>query len=202
MERKLKRHVAACHYALVTREEDHLFADVLIGRKRVRHLRLGVDKTMFGSHRKDRGGIERKYGIPAGRDHYFVRRPRRCRQKHLYADRGDGKTDQRRYAPSPRRGGCRACDGRCACGVLGNNASLPGFVKPDELARLYASVDVLALPSEVEIRSMAGVEAMASGCAVLVSEKSGVAELFGNTPAMEVVAGGADQWAEALRRFA
>ena len=40
-------------------------------------------------------------------------------------------------------------------------------MKPDELARLYASVDLVALSSEVEIRSMVGVEAMASGCPVL-----------------------------------
>ena len=39
---------------------------------------------------------------------------------------------------------------------------LLGFVEPDELARLYASVDFFALPSEVEIGSMATFEAIAS----------------------------------------
>jgi hypothetical protein len=34
---------------------------------------------------------------------------------------------------------------------------------------------------------------------VLVSKKSGVAELFDHTPAMRVVEGGAAAWAEALR---
>jgi glycosyltransferase involved in cell wall biosynthesis len=85
---------------------------------------------------------------------------------------------------------------------LGNNVSVPGFVPPTELARLYASVDFLALTSEVEIRSMAGVEAMASGCPVLVSEKSGIADLFQRTPAMRVVNAGIENWTDALREFA
>ena len=49
---------------------------------------------------------------------------------------------------------------------------------------------------------MVGVEAMASGAPVLVSKKSGVAELFDHTPAMRVVEGGVDAWAAALREVA
>jgi hypothetical protein len=37
---------------------------------------------------------------------------------------------------------------------------------------------------------------------VLVSKKSGVAELFDHTPAMRVVDGGAEVWAQALRQVA
>jgi glycosyltransferase involved in cell wall biosynthesis len=71
-------------------------------------------------------------------------------------------------------------------------------VKPDELARLYASVDMLTICSEVEIRSMVGGEALVSGCPILVSEKSGIAPLFSNTQAMHVVTGGTGAWAEAI----
>ena len=85
---------------------------------------------------------------------------------------------------------------------LGSHASLPGYVQPAELARLYASVDVLALTSEVEIRSMVGGEALVSGCPLLVSEKSGVAPLFHNTPAMQIVESGAENWTKALGDFA
>lgn len=49
---------------------------------------------------------------------------------------------------------------------------------------------------------MVGVEAMASGAPVLVSKKSGVAELFHHTPAMRVVEGGVAAWAQALREAA
>jgi antirestriction protein ArdC len=48
---------------------------------------------------------------------------------------------------------------------------------------------------------MVGGEALVSGCPVLVSEKSGVAPLFHNTPAMQVVAGGVDSWVTALGDF-
>jgi colanic acid/amylovoran biosynthesis glycosyltransferase len=82
---------------------------------------------------------------------------------------------------------------------LGSAATIAGFVQPWKLARLYASVDLVALSSEVEIRSMVGVEAMASGCPVLVSRKSGVADLFDDTPAMRVVESGVPAWTEALR---
>jgi glycosyltransferase involved in cell wall biosynthesis len=85
---------------------------------------------------------------------------------------------------------------------LGSHATVTGFVEPDELARLYASVDCLALTSEVEVRSFVGVEALASGCPVLVSEKSMIAPLFQNTPAMRVVSGKAEGWANALESFA
>ncbi len=60
---------------------------------------------------------------------------------------------------------------------------------------------MLALSSEVEIRSMAGVEAMASGCPVLVSRKSGVVDLFNHTPAMLPVESSVDNWVSALRLF-
>ena len=41
-----------------------------------------------------------------------------------------------------------------------------------------------------------------AACPVVVSAKSGVAELFDNTPAMRVVDGGAAAWADALRKVA
>jgi glycosyltransferase involved in cell wall biosynthesis len=78
---------------------------------------------------------------------------------------------------------------------------VPGFIDPEELARLYASVDGLALVSEVETRSMAGVEAIASACPVLVSRKSCVADIYKGSKAMKPVESGVDNWANALRRF-
>src|ERR1700722_4428272 len=57
MQRKLERHVSLCRYALVTRVEDHNLADSILGPARVRHLRLGVDKTIFNAQRRDRAGI-------------------------------------------------------------------------------------------------------------------------------------------------
>jgi glycosyltransferase involved in cell wall biosynthesis len=200
MEEKLRRHLHQCRYALVTRAEDHNFAEDIVGRDGIRHLRLGVDKSVFGLHRRDRAGIEADYNIPPG--HIAILFVGRVDiGKNIYtltdaiaklvaqgyplhlivAGRGPAMDDVRQR--------------------LGSRVSLPGFVEPDELARLYASVDMLALASEVEIRSMAGVEAMASGCPVLVSQKSGVAQLFNNTPAMLPIASGVDAWTAGLRTF-
>jgi glycosyltransferase involved in cell wall biosynthesis len=84
---------------------------------------------------------------------------------------------------------------------LGRHVTTPGFIAPAELARLYASADVLAVPSEVEIHSMVGVEAIASGCPAIISGKSGVAQLF-NTDAMLIVDSGVHAWKEAIGGFA
>jgi glycosyltransferase involved in cell wall biosynthesis len=85
---------------------------------------------------------------------------------------------------------------------LGDHASVPGFIAPPELARLYASVDILAMASEVETHSMVVVEAIASGCPVLVARKSGVGGLFNDTTALRIVDDGVEGWAAALKRFA
>lgn len=201
MDAKLQRHVSLSRYALVTREEDHALADTILGKPQVHHLRLGVDKTMFGPYRRDRAGIEQDYDIPPDR------------MILLFVGRVDvGKNIYTLIDAMEKL----IKDGLplhlIAAGVgpaikdvekrLGDHVSTPGYVEPVELARLYASVDALALSSEVEIRSMAGVEAMASGCPVLVSEKSGVAQLFEYTPAMQVVESGADNWAQAIAELA
>lgn len=201
MEGKLAEHVRGCAYALVTRPEDQKLAESILGAARVNPLRLGIDKTMFGQHRADRAGVVRDYGIAEnavialfvgrvdiGKNIYtLIDAAEKLIVKgvplHLIvAGVGPAEEDVRRR--------------------LGQHASLSGYVKPEELARLYASVDVAVMPSEVEIRSMVGGEALVSGCPVLVSEKSGVAPLYDHTPAMQVVGSGVDAWAQALEDYA
>lgn len=201
MDLRLSQHLARCDHALATRPEDHAVAESILGRARVGHLRLGVDRAVFGPHRADRARIEAEYGIPPGQVlalfvgrldvgkniYTLIEAVRRLRARglplHLIA-----------AGLGPAAGTIRA--------ALGDGATVAGFVEPKPLARLYASVDMVALSSEVEIRSMVGVEAMACGCPVLVSEKSGVADLFRRTPAMRVVRGGVEAWTEALGALA
>ncbi|HEU0117605.1 MAG TPA: glycosyltransferase [Alphaproteobacteria bacterium] len=200
MEKKLREHLEDCSYALVTRQEDFAFAESVLDARHVKHLRLGVDKKMFGPHRRDREGIERDYKIPPGRTILlFVGRVDVGKNIHTLAEAMENLIKEGRNLHLLVAGvGPAEHD---VIRHLGSHVSMPGFVKPDELARLYASVDALALCSEVEIRSMAGVEAMASSCPVLVSEKSGVAQLFNNTPAMKVVPSGIPSWEKAIREF-
>lgn len=200
MERKLAEHLRACRYALVSRPEDQDAADKILGSMHVKPLRLGIDKAMFGAHRADRAGVLRDYGI--GPDQVialFVGRVDIGKNIYTLIEAAEKLIAEGKPLHIIVAGvGPAAEDVRLR---LGPHARLPGYVRPEELARLYASVDVLTLTSEVEIRSMVGGEALVSGCPILVSEKSGVAPLFHNTPAMQVVRSGADNWTKALGEF-
>lgn len=190
-----------CDFALATRESDLAFARQSMPATQVRHVRLGVDKNMFNPQRADRPGIMARYGIPDGRlIVMFV--GRLDEGKNIY-------TLIKAVAELVKDGlplhlvtagiGPAADDVRAA---LPNHASVLGFVAPEDLARLYASADVLALTSEVEVRSMAMVESLACGLPVLIAAKSGVHRLFPASPALEVVTGGVEAWIDALRQFA
>jgi glycosyltransferase involved in cell wall biosynthesis len=201
MDQRLVQHIRRCAFVAATRAEDHDLSASILGRSRVGNLRLGIDKQVFGPHRADRARIEAELGLPEGQLLVlFVGRLDVGKNIHTLVEaiaalRAEGLPVHLITAGV----GPAAAEIRQK---LGPAATVAGFVAPSELARLYASVDLVALASEVEIRSMVGVEAMASGCPVLVSKKSGVAELFDHTPAMRVVESGVAAWTEALRRIA
>lgn len=201
MDKKLAAHIRAARYAFYSRTEDQELAESLIDPLRVRPLRLGIDKKCFGPHRADRQGVLTQYGIAANRVlALFVGRVDVGKNIYTLIDAAE-----RCLAAGVPLHVLIAGVGPAENDVktrLGQHATLLGYVKPDDLARLYASVDVLTLTSEVEIRSMVGGEALVSGCPVLVSEKSGIAPLYENTPAMRVVRGNGPGWAEALSTFA
>jgi glycosyltransferase involved in cell wall biosynthesis len=200
MERKLAKHIRACRYALATRPEDQTVAENILGAGRVKPLRLGVDKAMFGAHRADRAGVLRDHGIGPDRIvALFVGRVDIGKNVYTLIEAAEQLIAKGAPLHLIIAGvGPAAQDARLR---LGAHASLLGYVNSEELARLYASVDVLTLTSEVEIRSMVGGEALACGCPVLVSEKSGIAPLFDNSPAMQAVKSGAANWAAALGDF-
>ena len=201
MDERLVQHLRRCAFVAATTAEQHDLAASILGRSRVGHLRLGIDKRMFGPHRADRAAIEAELGVPPGDILVlFVGRLDVGKNIHTLVD----AIASLRAEGLPLRL-ITAGVGPAAAEIkakLGDAAIVRGFIAPERLARLYASVDLVALVSEVEIRSMVGVEAMASGSPVLVSKKSGVAELFDHTPAMRVVEGGAAAWASALRDVA
>jgi glycosyltransferase involved in cell wall biosynthesis len=201
MDQRLVQHIRRCGFVAATRAEDHHLAASILGKSRVGNLRLGIDKKAFGPHRADRAAVEAELGLPPGEILVlFVGRLDVGKNIHTLVDaiaqvRADGLPVRLITAGvGPAEGDIHR--------TLGPAATVAGYVAPDQLARLYASVDLVALASEVEIRSMVGMEAMASGCPVLVSRKSGVAELFDHTPAMRVVESGPAAWAEALRQVA
>jgi glycosyltransferase involved in cell wall biosynthesis len=196
-ETRLRKHLRLCSAILAMRPEDKAFAAQAVSAASILPMHLGVDKTLFTPQRQDRAGVLADYGI--ARDSFvalFVGRVDRGKNMHVLA---------------------RACAAALAQGVplhllvagegplsdevkalLGDKATLPGTVTPQELARLYASVDCLAISSEIEIGGMIGCEALAAGCPVLVSKDSGMAQLFGDTSAMQQVASGVEAWTKAL----
>jgi glycosyltransferase involved in cell wall biosynthesis len=60
---------------------------------------------------------------------------------------------------------------------LADRVQWAGFVLPDDRARLFESLDVLAMPSAFESFGMTAAEAMLHGLPVVVSDRTGIAEL-------------------------
>lgn len=197
MQRRLEAHLRQSAGVFVTREDDRRLAENFLKAESVNFLRLGVDKTRFGPHRRDVAGVRRDYAIPADR------------AMALFVGRVDaGKNAGVLMEATARAIASGAPLHLIVAGVgpmmgdlaarLGERVSLPGFVAPQEMVRLYASVDFLAFPSEVEVASMATTEAVASGCPVLVAAASGSAALFDAMAGLRAVEGGVAPWAKAL----
>jgi glycosyltransferase involved in cell wall biosynthesis len=201
MEKQRAKHLYQCDLVLTTRVTDQTVAEQVLGPHGVRYLRLGTDTTMFNPMRADRASLYARYQIPPERL-LVVFVGRLDEGKNIYtlldaiaqlvaqgaplhliaAGIGPAEEDIRRILP--------------------NNATVAGFIPPTELATVYASADVMALASEVEIRSMAMVESLASGLPVLVAAKSGLEKLFPTTDAIQVVTGGVAAWRDAIASFA
>jgi glycosyltransferase involved in cell wall biosynthesis len=82
--------------------------------------------------------------------------------------------------------------------MLGPLARCPGIVAGDDIARLYASADLLAHPSEIETFANVVTEGMASGLPALVSARGAAHERVIDGQTGVVVEGGGAAWAEAI----
>ncbi|HVH51119.1 MAG TPA: glycosyltransferase [Gaiellaceae bacterium] len=76
-----------------------------------------------------------------------------------------------------------------------------GFVGGDEKERFLDSIDVLAMPSSFECFGVAAAEALAAGAPVVVSDRTGLAELVAREACGLVVGCEVRELAAALRRF-
>ncbi|HTB61453.1 MAG TPA: glycosyltransferase [Polyangia bacterium] len=169
MRRRLLRHQRLCAATLVSRPEEVGPLALLLAPRRVGLLRRGIDRALFSPAHRDRPWLESKFGIPAGRVVVlFVGR----------IDRGKNVLTLVEAVEALLRDGRPLhlfCAGegpeRSAVGArLGPAASCPGILPPAELARVYASTDVVAHPSEIEESSNVAREALASGRAFLTTE--------------------------------
>ncbi len=196
-EKRLGKHLRACRAAFAMRPEDLVRASDAMPAANVKPMRLGVDKTLFKPRLDARAQIESDYAIDAGK---FLA---------LFV----GRVDVGKNMPLL----LKACTDAIGEGAplhllvaglgpmidevkttLGDNVTTAGLIPPEKLAQFYAAADCLAMASDIEIGGLVGVEALACGCPVLTSAKSGVAALCGYTPAMQDVESDSKAWTEAL----
>ena len=82
---------------------------------------------------------------------------------------------------------------------LGSNASCPGNLEPGLLAKIYASSDLFAFPSEIEEYANVVLEALASGLPVMVSARSSLGRLLvENVTGLVLPGDEAGAWAKAI----
>ena len=77
-----------------------------------------------------------------------------------------------------------------------------GFVEPGERSRLLNTIDLLAMPSDFESFGLSAAEAMAEGVPVLVSERTGIAEVIRRRGGGIVCAADVASIAESIREVA
>ena len=194
----LRRHQAQCAYAMVSRQDDRNRALTVMPADRVRILRRGINHSLFSPAKRDRAWLAAEFGVPV--DAVMV----------LFVGRMDVSKNVGVLAEGVRLANLRgaplvlfcAGEGLLRAEVvdqLGGRAVCPGQIAPERLARVYASADLFALPSEIEVFGNAVVEALASGVPALVAEKGGMGMAIdhGRT-GLVVAAGGAEPWAETL----
>lgn len=197
-EARMKTHLRACSAVLAMRPEDLALAQNILGPDNVRQVRLGgVDKDLFAPDERARAEVERTYKIAPNKFlALFVGRIDAGKNMPLLMQ-ACAKALQK-GAPLHLLVVGRGPLSEEAKATLGDNVTLTGLLPPEKLATLYAAADCLAMASDIEIGGMIGLEALSSGCPVLVSKQSGIAPLCGNTPAMLEVASTAAAWADSF----
>jgi len=198
MLRALERHQACCRFVLVSQAEAHARACSVVPEERVSFLRRGIDLDAFTPLKRDRGWLEHHFSVPPDRIAVlFVGRLDRSKNILTLADAVRQLVDR----GLPLHLVC-AGDGEDRAAIverLGDHATCPGNVSVEPLTRLYASADVFASPSEIEVHSNVVMEAMAAGLPVLVAECGGMGRIVSEGESGVVVRGeGSGPWAEAI----
>ncbi|HEX3902228.1 MAG TPA: glycosyltransferase [Polyangia bacterium] len=200
MRRRLLEHQRLCAAALVSRPEEVEPLSRLLAPGRVGLLRRGIDRALFSPAHRDRAWLEATFGIPAGRVVIlFVGRIDRGKNVLTLVEAVEALT----RAGRPLHLFC-AGEGaeRQAVGArLGPAASCPGMLSPAELARVYASTDVVAHPSEIEESSNVAREALASGRAFVTTETVARGLVTDGEDGIVVREGSPAAWSAALARL-
>jgi glycosyltransferase involved in cell wall biosynthesis len=164
--------------------------------RRVRVIGPGVDLTPFGDISIDRSALRRELGLPEARPLLGVvgrLAPVKGVEDAIAAAARIPGAALAIAGDGPERARLEAL-----AGSLGADARFLGF--RDDLARVYAGLDALLLPSRSEGTPLALVEAMASGCACVAARVGGVAGVLGEAGVL-VPARDVDALVDATRRL-
>lgn len=198
---KLARHQAQCAFALVSQPEEFERARRVLPEARLGYLRRGIDREAFTPAKRDRALLRDAYGVPESR--VLI----------LFAGRVNRGKNVMVLAQAVRRLVDRGLDVHLLCAgkgddrqaildLLGDRASCPGPVPQGELQTLYASADLFAFPSEVEVFANVVQEALTSGLPVVMAEKSGSGHLVDDDTGIVLDGQDGDAWEAALAALA
>jgi glycosyltransferase involved in cell wall biosynthesis len=173
MRRRLLAHQMRCRFVLVSRR-DELAACGSAMPGRVGLLRRGIDRNFFHPDQRDRAWLQQRFGI--GREEIVL----------LFAGRIDSGKNVGLLVEAARALQAQGAPVHLFCAgegseraairaSLGERASCPGNLAPEELAPLYASADIFAFPSAIEEFANVVPEALASGLPVLLCDSSAMA---------------------------
>ncbi len=195
--RRLETHQAACRYVLGPREEDLARARRVLPAERVLPLPRGLELERFHPKWRDRAWLASTFAIPpetpvvlcVGRVNVGKNVMALAEAVHALAALGEklvlvcaGEGEDRARIEA----------------MLGPLARCPGIVAGEDMARLYASADLLAHPSEIETFANVVTEGMAAGLPAIVSARGAAHERVIDGSTGVVVEGGGAAWAEAI----
>ncbi|HEY7608410.1 MAG TPA: glycosyltransferase [Alphaproteobacteria bacterium] len=197
---QLLRHQAACRFVLGPREQDLERARRVLPKERVLRLPRGLELDRFSPARRDRAWLAAKFAIPpatpvvlcVGRVNVGKNVMVLAEAVRLLAERGETLV-----LVCAGEGEDRA---RIAA-LLGASARCPGIVAGDDMARLYASADLLAHPSEIETFANVVAEGMAAGLPALVSSQGQPRRQIVDRVTGLAVGPGAAEWARAIAQL-
>jgi glycosyltransferase involved in cell wall biosynthesis len=202
MSRRLDEHQRRCAAVIVSRPEQIEPVSRLVSSRPVTLLRRGIDRAVFHPQPPDRPWLDRTFDIPPGRLVVLVV-GRLDRSKNVLTAVEAVRTLAAEGLPMHLLCVGEGADREMVFARLGAMASCPGALAQADLARAYASVDMVAHPSTIEETSNVTLEALASGRPVLVAAESGSGRhLVDGETGLVVEGGDPAAWAAALRRLA
>ncbi len=197
--RRRDRVLGACDWLLASNPADHHELAATVPQVPVSRLRRGVDTALFSPDRADRAWLARRCGVP--KDLPLV----------LFVGRVDVTKGAPTVAEAVRRlsssgrpahlvvAGQGAATGAISS-LLGERVTFLGHLAQCELARVYASCDVLAFPSLSETAGNVVAEAMAAGLPVVLPRGARTGQWLSAPGEDGILVGGgdADAWSSVL----